>query len=74
MSGYPMEKPLESKHVLLIDEDKCDNCGKCVEICPTSALKTVDKRLLVDQVNCIACYGCVIICEKKALRIKWLYY
>jgi pyruvate formate lyase activating enzyme len=35
---------------LKIDYSRCKNCGRCVEICPTTALKTAGKEMTVSEV------------------------
>jgi len=37
----------EARHILW---EKCDHCGRCVEVCPTRALEMVGEWLTVDQV------------------------
>jgi pyruvate formate lyase activating enzyme len=37
----------EARHILW---EKCDHCGRCVQVCPTRALEMVGEWLTVDQV------------------------
>jgi NADH-quinone oxidoreductase subunit F len=55
----------------IIDE-KCPGCGKCVEPCPTKAIKFVAKKkpVILDQELCIKCGTCSDICNLKAVAIK----
>jgi NADH-quinone oxidoreductase subunit F len=55
----------------IIDE-KCPGCGKCVEPCPTKAIKFVAKKkpVILDQELCIKCGTCYDICNLKAVAIK----
>lgn len=52
------------------DEDKCINCGACINICPTEAI-TFNKEgeIEVDEEKCICCEICVEACPMKALTI-----
>ena len=51
-----------------IDFKSCDNCGDCVQFCPTNALSfTSDKtKILFMQLRCISCGICDDICKQKA--------
>jgi len=52
----------------------CTGCGKCIEICPASALDfSRDKHhhyIEADYKKCIRCYCCDEICPSKAIKIK----
>ena len=55
------------------NENKCTNCGVCVPICPTEALK-VDKetrKVVFDNKKCIACELCVKICPPRAMEVHF---
>ena len=54
---------------LAFDEAKCNQCLKCVEYCPTAALKVEGKGLIVDFNLCNACGKCIGECPKSAFRI-----
>ena len=49
--------------------EKCDRCGKCVEVCPCEAVKCVDKKVLVDTGKCIFCGKCAGQCHAGALTM-----
>lgn len=52
-------------------EDKCVNCGKCVEVCPPkAALRGADKKVFIDYGRCISCFCCHEFCPEKAIKIK----
>ena len=46
-----------------------DVCGKCEEVCPTTAILKIDdeRHLQFDPVNCHGCGGCVSVCPSGAL-------
>lgn len=50
----------------VIDPKQCvENCGQCVEICPTQALSTEPLRL--DLGRCVFCQECVRACPEGAI-------
>lgn len=59
-----------SQPELLVREEKCTLCGRCIEVCPTGANKMVDGNLLVDRDLCTACGNCVIPCIPQGREIE----
>jgi DNA-directed RNA polymerase subunit D len=54
-----------------IDEEKCDLCGKCVDICPKRVFTKVNKKIEARNVNeCTLCQDCVDVCPKDPPAIK----
>lgn len=53
------------KRVNIISE-KCTNCGKCTEVCPTWAIEILDKAN-IDQLSCMPCDKCQEICPEGAI-------
>ena len=43
-------------------------CGRCRDICPTSALEVAEARLHIDQAACVGCGVCAAVCPTGALR------
>ncbi|MEM1620074.1 MAG: 4Fe-4S binding protein [Fervidicoccaceae archaeon] len=60
-----------ASYSLIVDREKCDLCGKCVEVCPARCLAMGRSSLVVESEKCIACYACVLLCERGALRLEW---
>jgi NAD-dependent dihydropyrimidine dehydrogenase PreA subunit len=67
-----------TNYLPLIDEEKCNGCGKCVEVCPVAAMslisanepkkKKLKKATLNDEI-CIGCGLCVRACNNNGLRM-----
>lgn len=56
-----------------IDHDICTGCGRCVTVCPTHALETVEgKAMLVSPAACIYCSVCETICPVSAIELPFL--
>ena len=63
-------KPLESRRRhLQIMTNFCKGCGRCVEICGSSALKMADGIPVVDENNCILCGYCAEGCPEFIIRV-----
>ena len=55
------------------DEDVCTQCGACVTICPTDALRTdpETQEVLFDADECVACELCVPACPPRAMTVAF---
>jgi len=53
--------------VIIIDAERCDGCGACVEVCPTGALHLVDGRVTLDGALCRECEACLAACPNGAI-------
>lgn len=53
-----------------IDDQLCEDCGRCAEICPPKALKKTEKGLAFDYGDCIRCFCCQEVCSSGAISIK----
>ena len=51
-------------------ESVCMNCGKCVEVCPVTAIRLRDKTLVTDSDLCILCCACIKNCLSEARTLK----
>lgn len=51
-----------------IDPDKCINCMKCEDICPSQCIKVVSRH--VDNSRCVRCFDCGHVCPNDAIRLQ----
>ncbi len=63
-------KSLENKNwkYLGVDEEKCISCMKCVNQCPTHAIKVVEGKFIFTE-SCTACYRCYNFCPTQAITV-----
>jgi Fe-S-cluster-containing hydrogenase component 2 len=57
------------KFVAQIDETKCIGDKLCENICPTDAIRVVQKKAKVDEKRCISCSRCLDACQQDAVRM-----
>jgi len=54
---------------ILIDLDKCNGCGNCIEVCPFGLLEIVDDKVQVKE-GCNLCRACQEACTYDAILIE----
>lgn len=53
----------------VVDYDTCTFCGRCIAVCPYSAIRgEVRKSLEIIQAMCMGCGGCVAECAVDAIE------
>lgn len=52
----------------LLDQDICDQCLNCLNLCPSNAIY-LDKKVEVDPVACTGCGFCASLCERHAISL-----
>jgi len=50
-----------------VDEDKCNYCGKCAEVCAYNAIAVMKQKVLVFPELCHGCGACSYLCPEKAI-------
>ncbi len=52
-----------------IDDERCEGCRRCEEICPPKALKGRKETLFFDYGRCIRCFCCLEVCPAGAISV-----
>lgn len=52
----------------IVDKDKCDGCGECVEVCPVDAIELQNEKAAIND-ECIDCGICVETCPNEAILL-----
>lgn len=55
-------------HQLKINTDRCVDCFKCVQLCPTQNIVIKD-NIVVGNDKCTMCYRCINQCPKQAITL-----
>ena len=53
----------------VVDKEKCDACGTCVDECPVEAI-TLNDFAKVDVEECTECGTCVEVCPNEAITLE----
>jgi Ni,Fe-hydrogenase III small subunit/NAD-dependent dihydropyrimidine dehydrogenase PreA subunit len=74
-SSYPdapaPPRPERFRGLPILDQSKCGSgCDKCVDVCPTDALRQQDSHLTLDMGRCLFCTGCVEVCPEGAIKFS----
>jgi len=63
----------KEKAFVRIDEELCEGCGNCVEVCKDFTLYMAGKKAKVSEASffgCIACGHCMAICNTGAVQVN----
>jgi NAD-dependent dihydropyrimidine dehydrogenase PreA subunit len=55
--------------MLQVQEERCDGCGTCVEVCPVGAVQLVAGRAQIDRASCTGCMLCLDSCPNDAIVV-----
>ena len=63
--------PKRKRHIIHIDEDKCDGCGLCIPACAEGAIQIINgKAKLVKESLCDGVGDCLGECPQGALTVE----
>ena len=65
-----LSKKISTSFKAVIDREKCNGCGKCVENCVFKALEIKNNRAKLNPFLCEGCGVCQIVCLQKAVELK----
>lgn len=56
---------------LVLDREKCNGCGRCIDVCPHAVLEMAEKRAVIaDRESCMECGACANNCETGAIKVR----
>lgn len=59
---------IEIQSAVQVDKAVCKGDKICENICPTGAIKVVQKKAEVNEEKCVACFKCFDACPENAVR------
>jgi len=57
-----------------IDNNKCDNCGNCLQICLVNLWYKKNNKIHISEdykEKCLECAACYQVCETGAINFKY---
>ncbi len=64
------KKTIQVSEKAFIDRKKCNDCGKCMEVCKFDAIRKNAEGYAVNRLYCEGCGLCQIVCPVNAVNIK----
>jgi len=59
------------RNIVIIDEDKCNGCGQCVNACAEGAIEIIDgKAKLISETYCDGLGACLGHCPEDAITVE----
>lgn len=53
-----------------IDDQKCKQCGECMDVCPADVLAVENSETIVaNPADCLGCESCVSVCPEEAISV-----
>jgi len=53
----------------VVDPEKCTGCTICDRVCPTLAIRTIERVARVEDATCSGCYACEQRCPEYAIHM-----
>jgi len=64
---------MADKSLPIINKQKCNLCGQCVDVCPEGVLEIEEGILVIaNPQNCTYCTTCEEICPEDAVRCDFV--
>ena len=55
-------------HSVTLDKEKCKGCTKCIQLCPTQAIRVRNGKARIIKEKCIDCGECINVCPYHAKK------
>ncbi len=76
MKEYPTENYIKESAISVVNEDLCNGCELCIQICPFRIPRMIEKNekniATIDQKQCKGCGTCVSLCPTNAVQLESL--
>lgn len=64
-------------HTITINNQSCNDCNICVEVCPNKIMRKIDSQITVREdrlQSCIKCGQCMAVCPAMSIQVGGLSY
>ncbi len=58
-------------YVLSLNEDRCNGCDACVNLCPQKAIQWREECYRIEAKRCSGCQMCIDVCDQLALTMQY---
>lgn len=55
-------------HSVTLDKEKCKGCTKCIQLCPTQAIRVRNGKARIIKEKCVDCGECIRVCPYHAKK------
>jgi ferredoxin len=56
---------------LQLIQEKCNNCGMCIKVCPHEVFEMIDKKVrIIGRDFCMECGACALNCSEDAISVR----
>ncbi|SRR6056297_1124533 len=70
IEDWESSTPIQTSKKPVIDYEKCNGCGKCVQNCNFNALKMKEGKPQLNSFLCEGCGACKVTCPQNAIKLK----
>lgn len=59
---------------ILIDQNKCNRCGRCILVCVANLWRKIDNNISISEdykERCLECAACYQVCEADAIEFRY---
>ena len=67
---YQNSEDFYSGELANLDQDKCINCGACLDVCQFDGIKKEKGIFRIEEMNCEGCGYCQQVCPTAAIRME----
>lgn len=55
---------------MLIDQQKCETFGLCMQACPINIILISNEQLYIKNEECLYCFKCQDVCKQDAISYE----
>jgi len=67
--SHDEEKVYNGGHKAVIDYNKCNGCGQCINFCRFDSITNLNDKIIISETSCDGCFLCSRICQENAINM-----